>query len=38
LWLDDFKLERFKAEGSRLKAESDPEISLGHRLTQINTD
>jgi hypothetical protein len=26
LWLDDFKIEKLKAEGSRLKAQSDPQI------------
>jgi hypothetical protein len=37
LWLDDFKLEKI-AQGSMLNAQGDPQIGLGHRLTQINTD
>jgi tetratricopeptide (TPR) repeat protein len=47
LWLDDFKLEKLKAEGLGLravrydptsKAQSEQQVNIGHRLTQINTD
>ena len=38
LWLDDFKLEKLNAEGSRLKAQGDPQNKNHPQISQISTD